>query len=128
MATKTSYNQRFHKKMAYSTKRAYSIQTTSFQHDKIWIIFNISYTIFICYTNPQIIILKIPDKKVIMATVTGNATKFFLTLWPKNMTNIEICPRKNVQLKPFRLIWVFLWLHLLLALFRWPHLLHLKFK
>ena len=35
-----------------------------------------------------------------MATVTGNATKAF-TLWPKNMTNIEICPRK---LKLFRLI------------------------
>ena len=45
----------------------------------------------------------------------------FLTLWPKNMTNIEICPRKIVKLKPFRLIWVFLWLHLQLALFRWPH-------
>ena len=28
----------------------------------------------------------------------------FLTLWPKNKTNIEICPRKNVKLKPFRLI------------------------
>ena len=26
------------------------------------------------------------------------------TLWSKNMTNIEICPRKNVKLKPFRLI------------------------
>ena len=34
---------------------------------------------------------------------------------PKNMTNIEVCPRKNVKLKPFRLIWVFLWLHLLIA-------------
>ena len=36
------------------------------------------------------------------------------TRWPKNMTNIEICRRKNVKLKPFRLIWVFLWFHLLL--------------
>ena len=38
-----------------------------------------------------------------MATVTGNATKAY-TLWPNNMTNIEICPRKNVKLEPFRLI------------------------
>ena len=28
----------------------------------------------------------------------------FLALWSKNMINIEICPRKNVKLKTFRLI------------------------
>ena len=48
-------------KNGYSTKRAYSMQTTSFQHDKIWIIFNIIYTIYFCYTNTQIIVLKTPD-------------------------------------------------------------------
>ena len=37
------------------------MQTTSFQHYKIWIIFNIFYTIYICYTNTQIIVLKTPD-------------------------------------------------------------------
>ena len=36
-----------------------------------------------------------------MATVTENATKVF-TLWPKNMTNIEICPRKNVKCETFQ--------------------------
>ena len=48
-------------KNAYSTKRAYSMQTISFQEDKIWVIFNIFYTIYICYTNTKIIVLKTPD-------------------------------------------------------------------
>ena len=36
-----------------------------------------------------------------MAKVTGNVTKAF-TLRPKNMTNIEICPRKNVKIETFQ--------------------------
>ena len=36
-----------------------------------------------------------------MATVTGNATKTF-TLWPKNMTNIEIGPRKKCEIETFK--------------------------
>ena len=37
------------------------MQTTFFQQDKIRIIFNIFYTIYICDTNAQIIVLKTPD-------------------------------------------------------------------
>ena len=47
--------------MAYSKKRAYSKQTISFQHDRIWIILNIFYTIYICNTNKKILVFKILD-------------------------------------------------------------------
>ena len=38
-------------KMAYSTKGAYLKQTISFQHDRIGIILNLVYIIYICNTN-----------------------------------------------------------------------------
>ena len=63
------------------------MQTTLFQHDKIWIIFNIFYTIYICYTNTQIIVLKTPEK--------------FLTLWPKYDKYWDL-PKENCEFETFQ--------------------------
>ena len=65
-------------------------------------IFNIFYTIYICYTKYTNNSFKDSRLELLWQQLQEVPQKHLLYF--QKMTNIELYPRKNVKLKPFRLI------------------------
>ena len=101
MATKTSFNQRFHKNGIFYQKGILKANYLLPARQNMNNFKHILHNIHLQHKH-KIVVLKF----LIIVTMATGIAKNGLTLKQRNITKNEVCPRKNMKLTLFRLAFV----------------------